>query len=213
MKRALVSSLFFISLAVWAGLPVLDFRTLPDPTSDLQAALHLAYEVWGPPLRDANRLAARDRITPDDFQVAVYLSSKSGWSLSVIWDMRKKGVEWCDVAARCGVPMDVVIVRPGRDYGPPYGKAWGYWKKQGEDRSFRLSDPEFVEMVRVHTLSRATGLSPDQVMEGLQGGRGYQAWAGDVYREKHGQGHGKGEPGQDKEHGQEGKGHGHDKKK
>ena len=190
MRRTLIVLSFAFSLSAWAGLPVLDFRNLPNPADDLQAALHLAYETWAPPIEAANHLAAQAHITPDDFQVAVFLSSKSGWSLSAIWDLRSKGMAWSQVAERCRVPWDAIVVRPSRDYGPPYGKAWGYWKKRGGKRGFKLSDPEFVEMVRVHTLARATGLSEDQVVASLQGGHGYEHWAGEVYREKHGRGRG-----------------------
>ena len=205
MKRAWLACLFTLSLPAWAGLPVLDFRNLPNPADDLQAALHLAYETWSPPLADANHLAAQARITPDDFQVAVFLSSKSGWSLSALWDLRSRGMEWSDVARRCRVPWDAIVVRPARDYGPPYGKAWGYWKKHGGKRGFRLTDGEFVDMVRVHTLARATGLSEDQVVASMHGGTAYQKWAGEIYRQKHGRGHGHGEA-----EGEDGHGRGHE---
>lgn len=191
MKR-LMTFLFVLALSIGAGasLPVLDFGAFPNPGDDLQAALHLSFTVWSPPLADANWLTTQSRITPDDFQVAVFLSRQSGWTVPAIWNLRNRGTDWSAVAVRCGVPWDTIIVRPARDYGPPYGKAWGYWKKHGDARGFRLTDLEFVDMVRVHTLSRATGLTPDQVIVGMRGGKPYQKWAGQVYREKHGRGHG-----------------------
>jgi hypothetical protein len=188
VQESIMLCMLALSLGAGASLPVSDFRAIPVPGDDLQASLHLAFTVWAPSHSDANWLAGQSGITPDDFQVAVFLTRQSGWTLPAIWGLRNGGMEWSTLAARCGVPWETIVVRPARDYGEPYGKAWGYWAKDGDRRGFSLTDGEFVQMVRVQTLSIGAGLTPDQIMEGLRDGRSYQQWAGGVYREKHGRG-------------------------
>ncbi len=204
-----------------ARLPITDFSRPPALPGDVQAALHLSFGTWGPPLAEANRIALDARITPDDFSVVAFLSNRSGLSILVLWGYRVSGMSWAQVAQKAGVPWDEIVVQPGRDHGPPYGKAWGYWKKHGgAPKEFVLTDPEFLGMVRVHTLMRATGRSPDEIIEGLQAGKGYHAWAGEAWRAKHDhgpkekgekeRGHGDDEGGPPGQRGKEhGEGHGH----
>lgn len=192
MRKTLVI-LVVLSLAgtLWARLPLGDFGA-PDLNVDLNASLVLSQGTWGIPVTDANRIARDSRITPDDFAVAAFLSSRGGLSIEAVWRYRTGGASWFDVAGRIGVPMDTVICQTGRDYGPPYGKAWGYWKKHPKagDRTFFLDDNEFIRLVEVQTLCKATGKGPDDIIKSLQGGESYTKWAGKVGREKHGKGQG-----------------------
>jgi hypothetical protein len=213
MKRLVVLMSLLAPMVVAARLPIENFGKLPAALNDVQASVVLAFDVWTPPTDVADRLAGEVHITPEGFSVALYLSHVSGKSALQLWAMHRDGLSWWDVAARAGVPPSNIVVQPSRDYGPPYGKAWGYWKKGKKRRAIRLSDSEFAAMVRVHTLARATGLSPDAVMERLAAGRRYDGWAAEVCRErrhkrrKHERTGEKGPPGHQKEHG---KGHGRD---
>jgi len=184
-------ALLALAAPVWSSLPLTDFSH-PNLDVDLHATLVLSQETWGVPLADANRIALEARITPDDFAVAAFLSREAGVGVDAIWHARQRGTTWFDVALNFGIAMDTLIIRPSRDFGPPYGKAWGYWKnhpKRG-DRSFRLDDNDILRMVEVHTLCRSTGKSVDEVIQGLQGGDSYTTWASKVSREKHGKGAG-----------------------
>lgn len=196
MRKTLVLTLFMVlAIGAFARLPLNNFGA-PDLNVDIHASLILSQSTWGVPLPDANRLAGDPRITPDDFSILAFLSSHSGLTIEAIWRHRLGGASWYDVCGRVGVPMDVVMVRTQKDFGPPYGKAWGYWKKHPRpgDRTFFLDDTDFQRMVEVHTLCKATGKGPDEIINGFKGGESYTKWAGKVGREKHGKGdsvHGK----------------------
>jgi len=199
VKRTLLSAVFLaLAASAWARLPLTDFAK-PDLTIDLHATLLLSQDTWGVPVSDANLLALEPRITPDDFAVAAFLSREAGVGVQAIWRSRQNGSSWFEVALNFGIPMDNVVIRPTRDFGPPYGKAWGYWRnhpKRG-DRSFRLDDNDIIRMVEVQTLCRSTGKSADEVIQGLQGEDSYTKWASKVIREK-----------RNKEAGVQGKAHG-----
>lgn len=176
--------------ALQARLPVTDFSALPDdPLDDVRASVRLSFDTWGLPVADANRIALQAGITTDDFAVMGFLSNRSGVSLTALWGYRGTGMSWGQVAVTVGVPWDVIVVQPSRDFGPPYGKAWGYWRNQGDARrGFTLTDREFMRMVEVHTLMKATGRSADDIIQGLKEGKRYRTWAGDTWREKHSHG-------------------------
>lgn len=182
MRKLVALVALLTPMVIGARLPIESFAKLPPTLDDVQASVVLAFDVWKPSADVADRLAGEVTITPEGFSIALYLSHLSGDSALRLWAMHKDGLTWWEVAARAGVPPSDIVVRPARDYGPPYGKAWGYWKKRRGRRSFRLTDSEFAAMVRVRTLSMATGLSQDTVMERLCGGRPYDGWAAEVCR-------------------------------
>lgn len=217
LRWSCVTALAFAlaGMALQARLPVTDFSVLPDdPFDDVQASVRLSFDTWGLPVADANRIALQAGVSHDDFAVMGFLSNRSGLSLAALWNYRGTGMTWGQIAVRVGVPWDVIVVQPTRDYGPPYGKAWGYWKKQGDARrGFTLSDSEFVRMAQVHTLMRSTGRTADEVIQGFQSGKGYRSWAGETWRVKHGheakakgeKGHGSSDKGNQGNKGNQGK--------
>jgi hypothetical protein len=106
---------------------------------------------------------------------------------------------------RVGVPCERLFVGVDRDPGPPYGKAWGYWKKHPRDA--RFGDDDIRSFVVLQLGRRFTGMSTYDLAREHGAGRSVQY----VVVEKRGHGHkGKEPPGQakkshGKQHGQEGK--------
>jgi hypothetical protein len=129
-----------------------------------------------------------------DLPVALFLSKQSGQSLEVIVNMRVRGLPWIDVFQRVHVPPDVVFVGIDRDPGPPYGKAWGYWKKHG--RGARLSDGDISGLVGCQMGHRLVGMSPYELARARGQGRTIVM----TVAEKGGR-HGKGGHGSAKSHG------------
>lgn len=184
MRRTILTLALLAAIPALAALPIPDFRVPPLPEDDFQSALHLVFDVWRPDAQAANRVAAADATTPDGFLVAAFLANRTGKSIEEIWAAYEKGETWWALSARYGVKPGDILVPVDKDYGPPYGKAWGYRQKKGQVEP--LSDAEFASMVRVRTMVKATGMTPDQVIEKLKGGEFFERWAGDVYRKKHG---------------------------
>ena len=89
-----------------------------------------------------------------DLPVVLFLARESGRSVDFIVGLRAGGMSWAAVFDRCRVAPDVLFVGINRDPGPPYGKAWGHWKKRG--RGVRLSDGDIAGLVHVQLGSRWT---------------------------------------------------------
>ncbi len=161
---------------------------------------------------------------PDDFAVALFISQRSGRPFDMIFQLRQGGLSWWDVGVRVGVPVDAWFVPVAVDPGPPYGRAYGYWKKHQADPryKFRLKDSDVRNLVALHAVHDYYGVSPERAMalraegydtrtlmvheyRGRHGGEGDRRdWEqkNKQWEDEHaGKGHGKGKG--------EGKGHGH----
>jgi len=108
------------------------------------------------------RLAARYE-DPDDVAVALFIRHESGRSFDELYTLRRGGLSWWEVGVRLGVPVDAWYVEVDRDPGPPYGKAYGYWKKHKRNpaRAIVLSDVQCRDLVALRMAHEYYGVSVD----------------------------------------------------
>jgi hypothetical protein len=124
---------------------------------------------------------------PDHLAVALFISKHSGTSLDTIFRLRREGHSWWDVSVRVGVPVDVWFVPVRRDPGPPYGKAYGYWKKHRKGAgAVRLTDADAANLVAVRMLHEYYSVPVEVAMEWRSSGRPLQALVSDEYEKRHG---------------------------
>ncbi len=116
-------------------------------TNDSQYFLHLAVGDAALPRQVIEPVLPRLRSVESDLPVALFLAKQSGRPLDFIVSLHSQGVSWSLIFGKCGVPIDLLYAGIDRDPGPPYGKAWGYWKKHG--RSAWIPDPDVVGLVQV----------------------------------------------------------------
>jgi hypothetical protein len=89
--------------------------------------------------------------------VALFLAAESGHPLRHIVKLRAGGHSWEVIFARAEVSLAILFRGIDRDPGPPYGKAWGHWKKQ--PKSARLSDTDISSWVEIQIGHRLSGSS------------------------------------------------------
>ena len=180
---------------------------------DARFFLNLTNQHYAVPESTAVAVVNRCPRPQDDYPVVMLLARASGRSADAILLMRLHGQPWVDVFARSQVSPDVLFVGMDRDPGPPYGHAWGYWKKHGHDGDARtaLSDAQIVDLAKLQIVSGYYHVSPYSVIAERQRGSTVERYAvvhgrpsghGHQSHDAHGQGH-------DKGHGHD-NGHGHD---
>jgi len=153
---------------------------------------------------------------PDDLAVALFIARRSSCSLDAVFNRRSSGSNWWQVGLHCGVPADVWFVPVRRDPGPPYGRAYGYWRKHRHehDRAYRLSDADARNLVAVRMIHEYYGVPVEVAMDWRSSGSDLRTLVNREYRKRHGGGEraaSSGHGGKDKDHGREkghGKGHG-----
>jgi hypothetical protein len=188
---------------------------------DTRIFLNVTNQVWHPPATFIQEC----RYPEDDFPVVSFLAYQSHRDPSFILHLRSEGYPWSEIFYRLRVDPGVLFIGIDHDPGPPYGKAWGYWRKNGgpgRHERMRFSDRDVVGLVKVQTVSRHFGASPYSVMEGQRRGERVEYYTANRWRERHGrqtwseehgpgrgQGHGPDDQGEGSH--DSGRGHGHGK--
>lgn len=148
--------------------------------SDKQFFLNMAVRDYGFDRRSLEPVLPRVRYVEDDLPVILFLSRESRRPVDFIVSLRSRGLRWSEIFSQVRVAPDVLFVGIDRDPGPPYGKAWGHWKKNA--RRVRLSDADIVGLTHLQVGHRIVGLSPYELARARGQGRRVE----DLACEKHG---------------------------
>ncbi len=126
-------------------------------TNDSQLFLNLTVGDYGYPRKVIEPVLPRLVNVEEDLPVVLFLAHASGRPVDFIVQLRSQRLSWSVIFTCVDVPYDVLFVGIDRDPGPPYGKAWGHWKKN--PKKLRLSDDEIAGLAAVQTGHRIAGLS------------------------------------------------------
>lgn len=123
----------------------------------------------------------------NELPVALFIAKGAGRPVRAILELRLGGKSWNDIFVSFGLPYSVLFAELPADPGPPYGKAWGYWKKHKKQPSVRiaLSDMEFTDLVHLHVTTRALGIDAREAIRLRATGNRFDVIAGNAYRAKH----------------------------
>ena len=155
-----------------------------EPLADLHRAVH---ESLGLPEPLIVRLL--DQGLPDEhLPVVGLLSVRASVPPERIVALRGEGLSFLDISIRLGLGPEVFYVPIAADPGPPYGKAWGYYKKTPRARwnTIVLSDREIVDLANLRLCVDHYRVPPEQVIVLRRQGQGFAVIHGEL------SGHGKG---------------------
>jgi len=124
---------------------------------------------------------------PDDLAVFLHICSQTRTSPEVVFSYRKQGMSWFNVGLRVGVPVDTWYVPVAVEPGPPYGKAYGYWRKHKKDPHYavKLSDRQCRDLVAVRMAHDYYGVSPQVAMDWRRDGTKVNVIMTREYRTRH----------------------------
>jgi len=118
----------------------------------------------------------RERGIPyEDMPVVLFLAGRAHVAPGVIVDLRLGGMSWMDITFRYGLSPEIYYVPLRVAPGPPYGRAYGYYKKwpRKEWKKVRLGDDDVVNLVNLKFASEHYGYSPEEVIKMRSGGRNF----------------------------------------
>jgi len=168
-----------------AGLDIeFDASVRLDDDTDLYLAISSRYFERD---RRTLRRATRRYRDPDDLAVAFYIGKHSGRSADEIYSLRRDGRSWWEISLRFGLPADIWFVETRRAPGPPYGKAYGHWKKhkRGRRATVTLSDADLRNLVAVRMLHEYYDVSVELAMEWRASGDDLRSLMSAVYHDRH----------------------------
>ena len=191
MKRFILLIPIILSLSGSATLAATYFDVAVGVrvNEDSRIFLNLTNHTWRP--ATPTNIIRRCEDPEDDFPVIAFLAYHSHRSPAYILSLREAGYEWSDIFFHLNVSPRVLFVGIDRDPGPPYGKAWGRYRRDrySHDRGrsrYRLSDRDVVALVKIQTAARHFGTSAYAVIDAQDGGRRVDAYAANRWRERHG---------------------------
>ncbi|MGH9869684.1 MAG: hypothetical protein ACREAA_16155 [Candidatus Polarisedimenticolia bacterium] len=162
----------------------------PDPGSDTQVFLHASNIAYPAPRTQVVPVFEQIEEPSLDYPVLAFVAYNARADVRTVWAYRSRGNSWFEVMAHFGVRPDALFVALPSDPGPPYGNAYGYWRKHGNRMRPRYVDDDDVRFwVRIRTTARYVGITPARAYEWNAQGRRCEKVTSARYREKHGKGH------------------------
>jgi hypothetical protein len=183
-KTILVLLAAWLGLAGWAQAGILDAIRSPDPSDDVSVLKSLYREHFKPDDVQFSVLLKGSKDGPEHLAVYCYLSKESGRDYDYILGLRLGGDSWQVVFEKLKIDVGGIFVSLPSRPGPPYGKAYGYWKKEPRTK-VRLTDVEIVDWMNARVLSVSLGIGAGEVLARRANGEKVSAIAGKAYREKH----------------------------
>jgi hypothetical protein len=188
MRRSLVgAALLLLGAGVVHAEVAFDVAVGMNLNEDTRLFLNVTNQTWRPPIATTVIQGCAD--PEEDFPVIAFLAYHSHRSPTFILNLRREGYSWADVFFQVNVNPSVLFVGIERDPGPPYGKAWGYWRKHyrsGARVRYRLADRDVAGLVKVQTVSRHFGATPFSIIEAQRGGRRPEIYTAQKWRQKNG---------------------------
>ena len=149
-------------------------------------------------------IVIRERRIPDDeIPVILFIAQHAHVRPAVVIEYRLRGYSWTKVTLHFGLTPDIYYVPVREVHGPPYGKAYGHFRKRDRKEWNRivLDDDDVVNLVNLRVISERYGYSPDEVIRLRSSGRDFVVINEEAHRGK----------GEKHDHGDRGHGKGHDK--
>jgi len=121
-------------------------------------------------------VVVRERKIPDEeLPVVFFIARRAGVEPKVIVDLRLGGSSWYDISFRYGIYADVYYVPLVVDPGPPYGKAYGYYKNKPKKqwKKIKLADADIINLVNLRYISEYYNYKPEKIVKMRGEGKHY----------------------------------------
>ena len=112
-------------------------------------------------------IVVRERRIPDDeLPVVFFIAQRAHVPTAQIVDMRLRGGSWWDISVRYGLGAEAYYVPVVVRSGPPYGRAYGHYKKpRNQWNTIVLTDADIVNLVELRFISEHYHVAPEHVVE------------------------------------------------
>jgi len=107
------------------------------------------------------------KISDEELPVVFYVAGLTGEKPEVIVDVRVGGSSWYDISMKYGINASIFYVPIESNPGPPYGKAYGYYKNKPkkEWKNIILTDEDIINLTNLRFISEYYNYDPDKVMK------------------------------------------------
>jgi len=162
------------------GLIALAFATMLITATDARSGVNLGVSIDDEGLRgfhlaigeyfhvpEREVVVVRERKIPEEeLPVIFFLARKVHVEPKVIVDMRLGGKSWMQITLHYGLSPEIFYIVLKEDPGPPYGKAYGYFKnrKRTEWAHIALADNDIINLVNLRFVSEHYRYAPEEIV-------------------------------------------------
>jgi hypothetical protein len=138
------------------------------------------------PERAVTVISKKD-IPDDELPVVLFIAHRSGVRPAQVIELRRAGKSWFEISLHFGVGPEAYYVPLSVQPGPPYGRAYGYYKRRprSEWKAIRLDDDDIVNLVNLRFISDHYHMPPEKVVTMRAGQRNFVLINDQAYKEKH----------------------------
>jgi len=164
-----------------------DFGTAIPADDETEIFFAISARYFDEDRRTVERYSSRYR-DPDDLAVALFIGSRSSRTPEQIYSLYRQGLSWHEIAVEVDLPPAAWFVEVTREPGPPYGKAYRYWRRHQEDpdQPVVLNDAEIQHLVAARMIHEYYGIPASEAMEWRASGQNLRYLLGAEYRKRHG---------------------------
>jgi hypothetical protein len=122
----------------------------------------------------------RERRIPDqEIPVVLFIAARAKVAPGVVVNLRLRGKTWMDITLHFGLTPEVYYVPVKTEVkGPPYGKAYGHYKKNKSKQDWKkvtLSNDDVINLVNLRFISEYHRCPPEEVIKMRSEGRKFVA--------------------------------------
>lgn len=158
-----VAAVFFLASAQTSAQFSAGINITDDGVKSFYLAIGEHYRV-----PEQQVVVVRQKQIPDEeLPVVFFLATRAKVAPDVIVSLRIGGKSWLEIAQHYKLSPEIFYVEVGEVSGPPYGRAYGHFRKRprSEWRSIVLSDVDIVNLVNLRFMVDHYKYAPDQVIK------------------------------------------------
>jgi hypothetical protein len=127
-------------------------------------------------------------VADEELPVIFYLASLAGVAPSLVADeYRRPGITLNDLTRIFGLNPEIYHYPVKfRVDGPPYGKAYGYYrnKPKKEWKNIKLGNADIINLVNLRFISESNGVDPEDIIKRRAGGKAFVLINDGIVKEK-----------------------------
>ncbi len=134
------------------------------------------------------RFREQYRLSDDELPVAFFLAREARVEPAVIINLRLQGLSWWAISLHFKLSPEIFFLPVTMaKIGPPYGRAYGYYRQHRHQKVWSqvvLTDVEIVDLVNLKFVSTHQRIPPERIMEMRAKGHGFIDIHDTVVKEK-----------------------------
>jgi hypothetical protein len=126
------------------------------------------------------------RIPDEEIPVVLFIAKRANVAPKTIMNLRIGGKSWMDITLHFGLSPEIFYVPVKEVNGPPYGKAYGHFRKNSnkKGKSIVLGDDDVINLVNLKFTSEYYSCPPEKVIRMRKEGKSFVEINGKVKKAK-----------------------------